>query len=183
MILKSIIKIMDAYRSFARRHPVCFTGINLIFTCLWGYLIMFFSGEDAEESGSRSAEILVKIVNAVAPSADITLENYNSFAALENMERVIRKMAHMTEYGVLAALVWATLFGFAALSRKLAYLIPVLCVIILGTCDEINQTTVSGREGSWIDVAIDAAGAVIAVYIIYRLTLFYRRMKSNRHFS
>ena len=177
--MSHMISIMDAYRRFARRYPLRFIWINIILVFVWAGVIMMFSGEDAEVSGSRSAQILVNIVNVVAPSADVTLENYESIEALQNLERVIRKLAHMTEYGILASLLWAVFFGFRELPRKFAYVIPILGVMIFGSFDEKKQTTVSGRFGSWTDVCIDMLGAAIAVFIIYRLTLCYRRAKSK----
>ena len=168
---------MDAYRHFARRYPVLFTGINLVFVCLWVSVIMGFSGEDSEVSGGRSARILVGIINVIAPSADVTLDNYESLEALQNTEKALRKGAHMFEYGVLAMLVWAVLFGIRDLPRRYAYILPVLFVICTGSIDEKNQTTVSGRTGSWVDVCVDAVGALIAVFIAYRLTMRYRLAK------
>ena len=172
--MKFSLKKMDAYRRFARSHPVVFTLINLMLICIWITVIMGFSGENAEVSGGRSSRILVGIINLIAPSADVTLENYESIEALENTEKVLRKMAHMFEYGVLAMLTWAVFFGFRDLPRKYAYCLPVLLVILLGSIDEKRQTTVSGRYGSWFDVCVDAVGAMIAVFIAYRLTMRYR---------
>lgn len=168
---------MDGYRHFARRFPVLFICINLILVIWWLGVIMWFSGENAEVSGGRSARILVTIVNAVDPSANVTLENYESIALLDNSEKVIRKLAHMFEYAVLATLVWAVLFGFRNLSRRFAYIIPVLLVGLAGSIDEKHQTYVDGRYGSWVDVCIDMLGAVIAVFIAYRLTCRYRALK------
>ncbi len=138
---------------------------------------MGFSGEDSEVSGGRSAKILVGIINVIAPSADVTLENYETFDQLENTEKALRKAAHMFEYGVLAMLVWAVCFGLSDLPRKYAYILPVLFAVCIGSIDEKNQTTVSGRTGSMIDVCVDATGALIAVFIAYRLTMRYRRAK------
>jgi VanZ family protein len=168
---------MDAYRGFARRFPAWFICINLVLALLWITVIMGFSGEDSEESGARSSRIPVGIINIVAPSADITLENYESVEALQNTEKALRKAAHMFEYGVFASFVWAVFFGFRNLSRRYAYIMPVIAVICLGCIDENNQTRISGRFGSWVDVCVDAVGAVVAVFIAYRLTMRYRRLK------
>ncbi len=168
---------MDAYRNFARRNPAVFITFNLIFSILWISVIMGFSGEDADISGLRSARILVGLINTIAPEADVTLDNYESLEALENSEKVIRKTAHMIEYGVLAFFVWAVLFGFADLRRRYAYIIPVIFSAAVGALDERHQTAVRGRYGTWIDVCVDAAGAVIAVFTAYALTKRYRDLK------
>ncbi len=176
-----IIKMMDAYRNYARRHPLRFIGINLILVVLWTTVIMRFSGESADISGDRSARILVGIVNTIAPDADVTLDNYETNPRLHNSERVIRKIAHMTEYGLLSFLLFSFLFGFRDLDRKYAYVLPVAFTAVLGTVDEINQTRVAGRYGSLFDVCVDVFAAVIAVLIARRLTLRYRSFSLRRN--
>lgn len=171
------VRLLDAYRRFARRHPIRFIGINIVLAILWTCVIMRFSGENADISGPRSAKVLVGIVNVVAPSANVTLENYESVAALHNSEKVIRKIAHMIEYGFLTALIFAVFFGFRNMPRKYSYIFPVLFVLGLGIIDEKNQTTVSGRYGSWFDVCVDVAAAVIVVSLLHRLTMRYRHRK------
>ncbi len=177
MSKNGFVKITDAYRHAARSHPVIFVTVNIILVIAWSVVIMRFSGESASVSGGRSAKILVGLVNAVAPSANVTLENYETVSYLHNSERVVRKLAHMAEYSLLALLVCATLFGFSNLSRKYAYIIPVLIVLLLGITDEKNQTTVAGRYGSWFDVCVDTASAILTVTVVYRLTKRYRRLK------
>ena len=173
-----IYKMMDAYRQFARKHPIRFITINLILVVVWTAVIMGFSGENADVSGDRSAKILVGIVNVISPDSNVTLENYeacpDSFPFLQNSERVVRKAAHMTEYGLLAFLIFSFLFGFRDLERKYSYILPVIGVAALGTVDEINQTRVAGRYGSLFDVCVDVTAAVIAALIARHLTLRYR---------
>ncbi len=173
-----IVKMMDAYRRYARRHPLRFLGINLILAALWVVVIMHFSGENADISGNRSAKLLVGIVNTVAPSKNVTLYNYRSDAALFNAEKVIRKLAHMTEYALLAFLIWSLCFGLRTLPRKYAYIIPVIFTAVLAVIDEKNQTTITGRYGSWFDVGVDITASLIAVTIAFHLTKRYRRQKS-----
>ncbi len=169
---------MDAYRRYARRHPLRFIGINLILVVLWVCLIMHFSGENADISGGRSARLLVGLVNTVAPSANVTMDNYKSMDALFNAEKVIRKMAHMTEYAMLTVLVWSVCFGFREMPRKYAYVLPVIFTAVLAVIDEKNQTTISGRYGSWFDVCVDITASILTVTLAYHLTKRYRRLKS-----
>ena len=168
---------MDVYRSFARRHPLRFIAINIVLVICQITLIMRFSDENADISGARSSKILVDVVNAVAPSADITLDNYKTVAFLYNSEKVVRKMAHFTEYGILAVFIWSLLFGFRDVQRKYAYIIPVAAVMILGAIDEKHQTVVPGRYGSVFDVCVDVFASVVTVTAAYHLTRKYRLQK------
>ncbi|MCR5687854.1 MAG: VanZ family protein [Lachnospiraceae bacterium] len=174
------VRIADAYRIFARKHPIAFTGISLILAVMWATVIVRFSREDADISGARSAKIIVGLANTVAPSADITLENYESVPFLHNSERVVRKLAHMTEYAILAVLEMSFLFGFRDLPRKYTYLFTVISTGVLAFIDEKKiQTMTEGRYGSWIDIGIDMLAAVIAVRLVYLLTGKYRRKKMS----
>ncbi len=145
----------------------------------WIFVIMRFSGESADVSGPRSAKIVVGIVNAVAPSAHVTLDNYELVPYLHNSERVVRKLAHMAEYSVLTLLIWALLFGFKDMPRTYVNVIPVVFTFLLGVFDEKKQTTISGRYGSWFDVCVDTIASILTVILISSLTKRYRRLKKE----
>ena len=79
---------------------------------------------------------------------------------LGTWDLVLRKLAHMTEYAVL---------GFL-LARALGREVPALIVgVAYAVTDEIHQHFVAGRHGAAYDVAIDAAGVLIGVYVLPRL--------------
>jgi VanZ family protein len=76
---------------------------------------------------------------------------------------VIRKLAHVTEYAVLALLsfraMWVT---FESVLARLAAGTLVLAVAV-AIVDETRQAFSSVRTGSPIDVLLDASGAVMAI--------------------
>jgi VanZ family protein len=73
-------------------------------------------------------------------------------SGLGTWDLVLRKGAHMTEYGLLWFL-WTRVFGpFPALAITLFY----------AATDEFHQSFVHGRHGTPVDWAIDAAGVGIA---------------------
>jgi VanZ family protein len=80
-------------------------------------------------------------------------------SGLGTWDLVLRKGAHMTEYAILAVLLWRALRNeLAALAVAIAY---------AGT-DELHQTFVRGRHGSPVDAAIDALGAAIGLLVLLR---------------
>lgn len=83
---------------------------------------------------------------------------------LGTWDLVLRKVAHMAEYAILAALL------ARALGRELAAFAAAVAYAIT---DEIHQTFVAGRAGKPLDVLIDAAGAVLGI-------LVWRRLRSSR---
>jgi VanZ family protein len=77
---------------------------------------------------------------------------------LGGWDLLIRKLAHMAEYGLLWWL-WLRALGRPDLAAAvtLAYAVT----------DELHQTFVEGRHGTPVDVLIDAAGVAIA-YAVWR---------------
>jgi VanZ family protein len=82
-----------------------------------------------------------------------------------------RKIAHMTEYGVLW-LLWVRALGWR---RRLAAL--AIC-LAYSTSDELHQRFVRGRHGTPRDVAIDAAGMLAAWALLEARRRFARRLGS-----
>ena len=76
---------------------------------------------------------------------------------LGTWDLVLRKLAHMAEYAVLAALLWRALGSYAGAL--------VLAVAYAGT-DELHQHFVSGRHAAFRDVGIDAAGAAAGLALV-----------------
>jgi len=75
------------------------------------------------------------------------------------IDLILRKAAHMTEFGLLWLLINRAL-GWNA-SRAAA-----VAAIAYSVTDEIHQTTVDGRHGTPVDVLIDAAGVALAALLL-----------------
>ena len=86
---------------------------------------------------------------------------------LGTADLVLRKLAHMTEYGLLW-LLWLRALGWrlpwAAAAIAIGYAIT----------DELHQTFVPTRHGSPVDVAIDSAGVLVAALLAHRIGLAER---------
>jgi VanZ family protein len=90
-------------------------------------------------------------------------------SGLGGWDLVLRKCAHMTEYGLLW-LLWARALGWSATARLAAAAIA----IGYAATDELHQTTVQGRHGTPVDVLIDAVGVAIA-FALWRAWTARRR--------
>ena len=77
-------------------------------------------------------------------------------SGLGGLDVVLRKLAHMTEYGLLALLWWRAL-------RTRSPLPATLIALAYAITDEYHQSFVAGRHGSPVDVLIDAAGIALAI--------------------
>jgi VanZ family protein len=79
---------------------------------------------------------------------------------LGGWDLALRKLAHAAEFAVLGFLLFRAIGRVdLALGLGIAYAVS----------DEIHQHFVSGRQGALLDVAIDAIGVAIGVYLGSRL--------------
>jgi VanZ family protein len=79
---------------------------------------------------------------------------------LGTWDLILRKLAHLTEYAILGALL------VRALSRPpLAILLGALYAV----SDEVHQHFVRGRHAAWYDVVIDTVGVTVGVILWRRL--------------
>ena len=79
-------------------------------------------------------------------------------SGLGTWDTILRKLAHMLEFGLLWLLWWRALgYGrvWPAAGIAVAY----------AATDELHQSFVEGRVGSPVDVLIDSAGVAIAIAI------------------
>lgn len=85
-------------------------------------------------------------------------------SGLGTWDLILRKLAHMTEYGLLCALWSRALPGapvWAGAAIALGYAIT----------DEFHQTFVADRHGSPVDVLIDAVGIAVGWMTWHRLAV------------
>jgi VanZ family protein len=78
---------------------------------------------------------------------------------------VVRKLAHVTEYGVLFCLAQNAF-------RRNRWLTLGFC-LLAAAADEYHQSFVPGRSATVGDVLVDTTGMLIACAIIYALERFY----------
>ena len=144
-------------------------------------MALIFSASSDRSSGHRSSRIIGPIVRWLAPN--ISEKNLNTIV------HVVRKTAHVTEYAVLAMLLFRALRKprsrrgdeadtsqrahvappglFPCRAAALAFGITVLYAIT----DEFHQTFVPSRQGHVQDVLIDSCGAaagLLVLWIIHR---------------
>ena len=121
----------------------------LILTILWMIFIFVMSQTPGNDS-SKQSNFIVDIIIHILPITRDTL----SF--------IVRKCAHMTEYAILAFLLYKTFI------HKQNPLIKSFIFTALYACsDEFHQLFISGRAGQIRDVCIDSTEALIMLLIIY----------------
>lgn len=86
---------------------------------------------------------------------------------------IIRKLAHLTEFGILAVLVWRALEP-----KRMAYVGAWIFATVYAMTDEWHQSFKPERTASVRDVLIDSCGALIALLCI-RLYMYWKRKKNK----
>jgi VanZ family protein len=119
---------------------------------LWAIVISVLSSDAF--SGEHTSGFLLPLLHTVFPGA--------SPDTLLTMHGAIRKLAHVTEYAVLAVLVRRAL---ERPERSLAVVIGLALLLCAGyaALDELHQTFVPSRTASPVDVGIDILGAALGL--------------------
>jgi len=121
---------------------------------IWISVILFLG--TGQGASARTSLIIRPILEFLFPAApEETLQLYHG---------IIRKCAHLTEYGILGLLACRAFVTLSAASlRKYFYVLAVVLVLIVASADEFNQSFNPERTSSPIDVLLDVVGGGIAV--------------------
>ncbi len=151
----------------------------------WMVVIFCLSSEPGGESGGRSDLIVQWLLSWGLPGS------------FESVSLVVRKAAHMTEYAVLAILLFGAVRGSRSSlssrrslgsrrswgprdssgSRRAALLSAFAIAAGYAATDEIHQLFIPGRTGLMRDVFIDATGAAIGLALAWLMS----RRRAKRH--
>lgn len=128
---------------------------------LWMALI--FIGSTDILSAEHTSRFLVPFLRWLDP--------HISWAALNTIQIAIRKLGHLTEYAILAGLLWRALRNGTGATMKMSILFGVVLVACGGfaASDEFHQSFVPSRTSSAHDVMIDLGGALIGLTICVAL--------------
>ena len=82
------------------------------------------------------------------------------------LDTILKKAAHMIEYGILAFLLWRALSRGRDTLAWSALVTAFLVSVLYAASDEYHQTFVPGRKGTPVDVGVDAIGALVALLVL-----------------
>jgi VanZ family protein len=120
---------------------------------VWTALIAWFSTENwsAAETGRSLLPLLHRLLPWAAPEQ------------LEALHWLVRKTAHVVEYGVLAAL-WRRALDSRGPGR--GWLAPFGLSVLTAALDELHQSTTLTRGASPVDVLLDSTAAGTALIVL-----------------
>ena len=138
--------------------------IKWILVILWMGLIFYFSSLNSDSSTEQSRSVVNK-TNIVEIYEE--KNNTDNETALEDVDRIFRKVAHVIEYLVLAVLLCLALSEYNLSLNKILLISFIVC-LLYSVSDEAHQLLVSGRSGEIRDIIIDNVGCIIGL-LGYRL--------------
>jgi VanZ family protein len=95
--------------------------------------------------------------------------SFTNYFDIKVLNLIVRKITHVTTFGILAVLF------FKSLGSR--YILSWLLTVIYAISDEWHQSFMPGRESSYKDVLLDSFGALLALSIVYLLNRRKRRAK------
>ena len=128
---------------------------------IWMSMIFWFSTDlfSADNTGS----LLSNILSFIYPGATQGL--------FDSIHFYVRKAAHLTEYAVLALLLFRAFRSGSQARWRLRWAISsVLFVFLYASLDEYHQTFTRRRTGSVYDILIDTSGAAAALILLWLLS-------------
>jgi VanZ family protein len=127
---------------------------------LLAWMAVIFSASSDTRSFQHSSRIIGPLILWAFPSMDEHTLRIWVFAG--------RKVAHVTEYAILAILVLRALDATSGNKLRRQALLALAFCCLYAASDEFHQKFVPTREASVVDVLIDTAGAAFAIGM-YRL--------------
>ena len=120
---------------------------------IWTALVLgFSSGEfSAENTGGLLAPLLIWLFPWITPNQ------------IGVIHALVRKAAHLTEYGILALLWFRTLTRGSGLRVSTGAGLALVICVASAIIDESHQATIPSRTGSASDVLLDSVGAAAAL--------------------
>jgi VanZ family protein len=129
--------------------------LRLLPPLIWTAMIAWFSTDTW--SGEQTESLLFPWLQAILPWASPDL--------IVTAHWVVRKLAHVAEYGILAAL-WR--WAAAIWSPRRAGGWALGLSLLTASLDEAHQATTSTRGGSPLDVLIDGVGIGLVLLVVGR---------------
>ena len=140
-----------------KKRVIC-RWIWLIAAVVWMALIFHFSNQKADASSQISGSMTYRMAEGVNHIFHLDWEEEILLQYAKKLEHPVRKVAHMTEYAILAGIFLANCLQYPYLNKR-CYVWAQGGASFYAATDEFHQLFIEGRSGEWKDVAIDSAGA------------------------
>ena len=135
-------------------------GLSCAALLVWMSVIYWFSAQNGEQSGNLSEGLLSWILSWFHIS----------------IHTVLRKLAHFSEYLILAVLIANVCAQWGMKGRKMVW-IAVCASALYAGLDEWHQSFVGGRTPKLMDVGIDSLGALCGALLYVGFDRIWRHKR------
>jgi VanZ family protein len=128
---------------------------RLVVASLWALVVLTLGS--APFGAQQTGPFVVPLLNVLLPHA--------SPDVLDAVHLLLRKLAHVTEYAVLALVWFKALGSVTGPTRRAAPWAALAICLACAFADEMHQSTLPTRTGSARDFLIDAVGATTMLVV------------------
>ena len=126
------------------------------------YTIFSFSSQTGTQSSELSYKVSQKIIITTDRILELNLSDSQIHHSIEHIHFYVRKLAHFSEYFLLAVTVAFPLYVYGVRGIWLTLTAGMFCVGF-ASLDEFHQRFVAGRGPSPRDVIIDSCGSLTGI--------------------
>ncbi len=141
---------------------------------VWMALIYSFSAQSGTASGSLSAVFSQPVTDIIANLQKLSPQEAADLFL--KVDHVIRKIAHVTEYALLGAILTVTLRSF---NVKQPF-IPLAIGTVYALADEFHQSFSPDRTPQFADVLLDASGVAAGIGVVCLILFCWRKCHVHR---
>ena len=130
--------------------------VLIVLLIIWMLVIFLLSNQAGEQSRGLSHKVAL-------------LLTFNNEESATQLEPIIRKVAHLTEYAVGAMLFYGILITYGPIAIKWKIGMTIAFIILFAGLDELHQKFINERNSSLLDVGIDTFGGLLGTGACYLL--------------
>lgn len=145
--------------------------ILIILTIIWMLIIFWFSSQNSTQSSGTSQKVIKAVLKIVS-----NVEQEQENIIVEQMQHIVRKMAHFSIYMIGGILLINLVSTYTA---KKAWMYAWLIGTMYAITDEIHQYFVPGRSCEIRDVVIDSSGVIIGIVIVVLIKYILTKLKTT----
>lgn len=135
----------------------------ILVTVIWFCFMTYLSHQSGEETTELSRGIVEQIMEY------FHLINY------DKIHYILRKLAHIFLFSILAVLVLFTLF--LKCNNKKKYIFAIILMGLWSWLDEVSKVSIPGRHFSWLDTLLNLLGVIIGIIIFILFNYWQKNRK------
>ncbi len=133
------------------------------------------SGSQSSEKSSTVVDVVQSVAQMIAPDSYIATASGEDY---DKLHKVVRKLAHFTEYAILGGLLCWCYFSYT--DDKKWLWTSAVALLVLPFTDETLQKFVQGRAGRATDILIDLSGELVGFAFAWLLLFLFLRWRKGR---